>query len=84
MRSLAHALAVGISDEIDPRQALRWYEAAARAGDGEAQYQVGMMYLQGLGVERDPERAKTWLLAARRNQIGMADAGLQALATLAR
>lgn len=84
MRSLGQALAVGLADEIDSRQALRWYEAAARAGDGESQYQAGMMYLQGLGVERDPERARSWLLAARRNNVEMAEAGLQTLATVAR
>ena len=36
-------------------------EQQARAGDVEAQYELGMMYLKGRGVEKEPERAYVWL-----------------------
>lgn len=36
----------------------------ARAGDAEAQYQVGIAYLRGWGIAKDPVAATTWLREA--------------------
>lgn len=33
----------------------------ATAGDAESQYELGMMYLKGRGVEKDETRARAWL-----------------------
>lgn len=47
------------------------YHAATYFGDPEAQYQLGMMYLQGKGREPNPVTAAKWLnLAAKKNHIG--------------
>ena len=55
----------------NPEQALEIYTyAASYYGDAEAQNQLGMMYLDGNGVERDPRQAARWfLLAARKGQV---------------
>lgn len=37
----------------DMYQAAEWYRSVARQGDPEAQYQLGLMYLEGLGVTED-------------------------------
>jgi len=45
--------------------------AASYFGDASAQYNLGRMYLEGEGGERDPRQAARWfLLAARKGQIG--------------
>ncbi len=36
-------------------------EKDASSGDAGAQYEIGMMYLKGRGVEKDEERARVWL-----------------------
>jgi|GEM_PF-2578193 len=42
-------------------QALRWLEAAAAAGDGDAGYEAGVIYARGVGVKQDLERAEKLL-----------------------
>ncbi len=50
----------------DPAAAARWFRRAAQRGHGRAQYRLGLAYLEGRGVPRDPEAAAFWLgLAAR-------------------
>lgn len=44
----------------DPDKAYRWYRAAAKSGELEAQVQVAAMYLTGTGVRRSPTHAFTW------------------------
>lgn len=53
------------------RQAVRWYEMAARQGHAEAAFSVGFMLYNGWGAEHDecflpanPERAGPWLRQA--------------------
>lgn len=47
------------------------WEAAARAGDAEAQNGLGWLYAGGLGVRRDPEEAVRWYrVAAAQGQGG--------------
>jgi uncharacterized protein len=47
-------------------EALRWYRAAAEAGDDYAPFALGEMYREGRGVARD------WQLARRWYQVAMA------------
>jgi TPR repeat protein len=51
-----------------------WSEAADR-GQAEAQYNLGMLYLKGLGVARNPEEAFRWFRLA--GEQGQADAAFQ-------
>lgn len=44
--------------------------AASYFGDASAQYQLGRMYLDGIGVDRDARQAARWfMLAARKGQV---------------
>ena len=79
MRSLARTLMSGITTEPHPAGAAQWYRAAARAGDGEAHYQLGMMYLNGLGLEKDLPRARQFLKKALQQDVKQAAAALQML-----
>ena len=79
MRDLAGALSASLASESDLAESVRWYEQAAAAGDGDAQYRLGMMYLQGFGVEVDSDRAREWLDLAARNNVRMATGALEAL-----
>ncbi|TIT48383.1 MAG: sel1 repeat family protein, partial [Mesorhizobium sp.] len=38
-----------------------WYEKAAQKNDGKAQFNLGVMYLKGVGVEENTELAIQWL-----------------------
>jgi len=48
----------------DRQEAYRWYRAAAKSGELEAQVQVAAMYLTGTGVRRSPTHAFTWFRRA--------------------
>ena len=50
--------------EKDEMQAAEWFRRAAGQGLAGAMMTLGMMYEQGLGVERDPERAKRFYAQA--------------------
>ncbi|MEQ9123247.1 MAG: tetratricopeptide repeat protein, partial [Alphaproteobacteria bacterium] len=56
--------------EPDLDKARRWYEAAARQGDANAQTNLGVMYATGLGAPQDDDIAERWfrLAAAQGNQ----------------
>jgi len=45
----------------DQRDKFAQLQEQAGAGDAEAQYELGMMYLKGRGVEKDEPRARVWL-----------------------
>ena len=49
---------------IDQEKANQWYLAAARAGQVEAQYRIGMRYRTGDGLPKDFEQAYAWLKLA--------------------
>jgi TPR repeat protein len=55
----------GIPDsEVGPDINMAWrmyYQAASVFGDSEAQYQLGYMYLEGKGVEKNQQLAVNWL-----------------------
>ena len=44
--------------------AAEWYRKAADLGHATAQYNLGQMYLDGVGVEKDLEQAAQWFLKA--------------------
>ena len=56
----------------DAAQAAKWYEKLANADDAEGQYQLGMLYLRGVGVARDVTRAAELLQRASENDHGTA------------
>jgi TPR repeat protein len=49
----------------DDALAFSWFRKAAEAGDAYAQYQVGVSYEHGLGVEKSKEDACNWYKKAR-------------------
>lgn len=60
------------------RAAIEYYKVAAYWADKLAQYNVGVMYLQGRGVEFDPVRGWAWLaLSAERKYPDMVAAADQ-------
>jgi TPR repeat protein len=53
----------------DYSEAARWYRQAAEQGQPEAEYNLGVLYTQGLGVSQDYRQAAHWYrLAAERGQ----------------
>jgi len=78
-RLLVAAFAVMIAGCSDYQTARRAYEVGqftealtilqrlADAGDARAQYEVALMYLQGIGTKVDPLRGGQWMLAAANN-----------------
>ncbi len=52
------------ADEKPPMQGLETLQAAAEAGDAEAQYRLGLRYLHGEGIPADEAWAITWLRRA--------------------
>jgi TPR repeat protein len=48
-------------------EALQILEKLAEGGDARAQYEISLMYLQGIGTRVDPARGGYWMLAAANN-----------------
>lgn len=48
----------------DAEEGVHWFGLAARQGDPLAQYNLGGMYLEGMGVTQDYARAAHWFGAA--------------------
>lgn len=48
--------------------------AAAKAGDADAQYRLGMAFYEGIGIERHSIRAFNWWLSAATHEHGRAQA----------
>src|SRR4051812_16789558 len=48
------------TSQAEYRDALRWYERAAKAGSAEAAYFVAEMYQTGLGMKPNPRKAALW------------------------
>lgn len=72
-RTLGKRYALGIEGVAkDLNQAVFWYKKAADRNDAEAQYYLGQMYRQGLGVPQDWVQAHMWFSlagAASRKEI---------------
>jgi TPR repeat protein len=64
----------------DWSQALAWYRIAAEDGDATAQYYVGLIYSEGLGVPKDSEVAFQWFQVAANGGSAPAQAEISALA----
>jgi TPR repeat protein len=61
-------LGVALADRGEYTQALSWYQRAAAAGVGRADFNLGMLYSKGLGVSQDLAQAQSCFEAgARRN-----------------
>jgi hypothetical protein len=58
----------------DPKEALRWYQAAAEHGIAEAQSHLGAMYYYGEGVRQDVKSALKWYLLAADQGLATAQA----------
>ncbi len=52
----------GVAQESD--DAVASLRAAAERGDADAQYELGLMYLEGLGVTQDNAEAYAWIRTA--------------------
>jgi len=52
----------GVAQEVDDTAAS--LRAAAEQGDASAQYNLGVMYLEGLGVKQDSVEAYAWIRTA--------------------
>ena len=50
--------------EPDLQEAAKWFRKSAEQGNITAQYRLGMMYLNGEGVEKNKDEATNWLLKA--------------------
>lgn len=48
----------------DPEKAARYWQRAAEHGIDDAQYQLGSLYTQGIGVPQDTDTAADWYEAA--------------------
>ena len=53
----------------DYKKALEWYTKAAEQGDAEAQYNLGVIYEEGLGIEKDMQKAKHFFKQAAKNKF---------------
>ncbi|MGS0367861.1 tetratricopeptide repeat protein, partial [Escherichia coli] len=65
-----YQLATGKYQPIDYTQAYNYFTLAAQQGLAQAEYSLGMLYLQGRGVTANPVQAKNWLTkAAKQGEI---------------
>lgn len=79
---LADAYRVGIAGadlEADAEQALRLYESMALNGSARAQYELGMMYENGLGVTTSLPTAISWYQLASNKHYAQAHLALAAI-----
>ena len=59
-----YGLGVDAYQEGDYRRAFNAWSLGAYEGDSEAQYNLGVLYLEGRGVEHNVEQAHSWFLKA--------------------
>ena len=50
---------MGIGTQIDLGRLIHWYELAAKSGDAETQFELGMMYWAGNEILPDKAKART-------------------------
>lgn len=62
--AVIHQYADGVA--LDYGKALTWYKVAADQGDKVAQFQIGLMFQTGQGVEANAEEAHRWFTAHRK------------------
>jgi len=61
---IARELATGENRRRNPKLAAHWYRMAAGQGLASAQYNLGIIYLEGDGVPKSRARAHRWILKA--------------------
>ena len=66
---------IGAAQDNKPVDNTKWIRKAAELGDSEAQYKLGLMYLDGQGVKKDETEAVRWLRKAA--EQGQPDAQLR-------
>lgn len=74
-RTDQYNLAVYYLHEARGDLAFQWFEKAANKGHARAQHNLGVLYQQGVGTERDFQKARHWLERAAKQ--GLADAQLE-------
>ena len=71
--ALGHYYLEGIAKSVkrDPERAREMFAyAASYFGDADAQYNLGRLYLEGVGTPQDPKQASRWLwLSAHKGQV---------------
>lgn len=69
------------SERKDYETAMRWYRQAAENGNAEAQDNVGLFYLMGMGVKKDAAEGARWLrkAAAQGNEVAERNLGVMYL-----
>ncbi|MGF7162679.1 hypothetical protein FHS85_004334 [Rhodoligotrophos appendicifer] len=58
----------------DPQQAFNLYKVASTYGHPAAQYALGLMYFEGIGIKRNRDQAVRWLMLAARKRFAPAEA----------
>jgi TPR repeat protein len=43
---------------------MQWYQKAASLGNDDAEYDIGILYANGWGVQSDMNQAKSWIKKA--------------------
>lgn len=68
-RTDQYNLAVYYLHESRGNLAFEWFEKAAEKGHGRAQHNLGVLYQQGVGTQRDFKKARYWLERAGKQGI---------------
>lgn len=83
-RNLGHLYRQGLGVERDVGVAVEWYQVASAAGVASAEYNLGMVYLNGgPNFTTDPAKARFWLTKAADAGVVPARKELERLATAA-
>jgi len=61
---------------VDDTKAVAWYRKAAERGEANAQYILGLMYLDGRGVPQDDRQAENWYRKAAEQGYASAQVNL--------
>lgn len=77
--SVLGAIDKGVSAPLDIGLSFNRHLPAAKEGDVHAQYRLGLVYLKGEGVRRDPSRARKWLHKSAEAGYAGAQAALGAM-----
>ncbi len=62
-----HSLAIEAANKKNYEEAFRLYEKIAQKDDNKAEYNIGMMYMKGLGTKKSKMDAYKWLRRASRH-----------------
>ncbi|MCE7028335.1 tetratricopeptide repeat protein [Jiella avicenniae] len=63
----------GLGVKRNPKEAARWYKAAASAGNSEAQFRYAMMLIEGSAVKQDEAQARDLMKAAAEAGLPLAE-----------